>query len=95
MANEKLDEKSDKVNNIIQNDRYDESEAMAIITIFTRIIFWCIFTLLFIFILLLIYNIISALPQFQFIDFILILIVSLAISLGLIYYSSKKENHDD
>ena len=90
MANEKLDEKSDKVNNIIQNDRYDESEAIAVINIFTRIIFWCIFALLFIFILLLIYNIISALPQFQFVDFILILIVSLAISLGLIYYSSKK-----
>ena len=88
--NEKLNEKSDKVNNIIQNDRYDESEIMAVINIFTRIIFWCIFALLFIFILLLIYNIISALPQFQFVDFILILIVSLAISLGLIYYSSKK-----
>jgi len=92
---EKLNEKSDKVNNIIQNDRYNESEAMAVINIFTRIIFWCIFTLLFISILLLIYNIISALPQFRFIDFILILIVSLLISLGLIYYSSKKENHDD
>jgi len=76
--------------NTIQNDRYDESEAIAVINIFTRIIFWCIFALLFIFILLLIYNIISALPQFQFVDFILILIVSLAISLGLIYYSSKK-----
>jgi len=81
--------------NTIQNNKYDESEAIAVINIFTRIIFWCIFALLFIFILLLIYNIISALPQFQFVDFILILIVSLAISLGLIYYSSKKENHDD
>ena len=81
--------------NTIQNDRYDESEAIAVINIFTCIIFWFIFTLMFIFILLLIYNIISALPQFQFVDFILILIVSLAISLGLIYYSSKKENHDD
>ena len=76
--------------NTIQNNKYDESEAIAVINIFTRIIFWCIFALLFIFILLLIYNIISALPQFQFVDFILILIVSLAISLGLIYYSSKK-----
>ena len=78
--------------NTIQNDRYDESEAIAVINIFTCIIFWFIFTLMFIFILLLIYNIISALPQFQFVDFILILIVSLAISLGLIYYETKKEN---
>jgi uncharacterized membrane protein len=86
-VNEKLDEKSNKVD--------DKSEVIAVITIFTCIIFWCIFILLFIFILLSIYNIISTLPQFHFIEFILILIISLAISLGLIYYSSKKENHDD
>jgi len=87
MVNEKLDEKSDKT--------YDESEVMTIITIFKYIIFWCIFILLFIFILLLIYNFISTLPQFHFIEFILILIASLVISLGLIYYDAKKENHDE
>ena len=87
MVNEKLDEKSNKT--------YDESEVMTIITIFKYIIFWCIFILLFIFILLLIYNFISTLPQFHFIEFILILIASLVISLGLIYYDAKKENHDE
>ena len=95
MMNEKLDEKSNKVNDIIQNDKYDESEAKAIIAIL--IYFFCgyIFILLFIFILLLIYNLISTLPQFQSINAILILIVSLVISLGLIYYSSKKENDNE
>jgi len=93
--NEKLNEKSNKVDNIIQNNKYDESEALVVITIFKYIIFWCIFILLFIFILLLIYNFVSTLPQFHFIEFILILIASLVISLGLIYYSSKKGNHDD
>ena len=90
--NEKLDEKSNKVDNVIQNNKYDESETIAIISIIYTCFFWFIFTLMFISILLLIYNIISALPQFQFVDFILILIVSLAISLGLIYYETKKEN---
>jgi len=95
MMNEKLDEKSNKADNIIQNNRYDESEVMTIITIFKYIIFWCIFILLFIFILLLIYNFVSSLLQFHFIEFILILIVSLVISLGLIYYDVKRKNHDE
>jgi hypothetical protein len=82
MMNEKLNEESDKI--------YDESEDKVIIAIL--IYFFCgyIFILSFIFILLLIYNYISSLLQF-----ILILIVSLVISLGLIYYSAKKENYDE
>ena len=90
MMNEKLDEKSNKVNDIIQNDKYDESEAKVIISILAYFFFGYIFILLFIFILLLIYNLISTLPQFQSINAILILIVSLVISLGLICYDAKK-----
>ena len=82
MMNDKLDEKSNKIN--------DESEIKAIIGILGYFIFGYIFILLFIFILLLIYNFISTLPQFQFIEVILVLIVSLAISLGLIYHDIKK-----
>ena len=82
MMNKKLNEESDKT--------HDESEVKAIIVIL--IYFFCgyIFILLFIFILLLIYNFVLSLPQF-----ILILIVSLVISLGLIYYEIKKQNDDE
>jgi hypothetical protein len=77
MMDEKLNEELDKT--------HDEFEDKAIIAIL--IYFFCgyIFILLFIFILLLIYNFVSSLPQF-----ILVLIVSLVISLGLICYDAKK-----
>jgi len=97
MINEKLDEKSNKADNTIQNNKYDESEVKAVIG--TLIYLFCgqIFALLFIFILLLIYNFISSLPQSLFIETILTIIALSVALLGLCLsnYTAKKENHDD